>query len=172
MIIIILTALLTFAAFTILTRLLWTKRKDVKLKGSIPLMSLILITGLILLTLTGRLHWIIAAITAVLPFLRTAALMLVKLLGFQGLWLPFLRRLYSYKSQQRDSSKKYSSSPRNDSSLSKEEALEILGLSGNPDKNEIIMAHRKLIQKIHPDRGGSTYLAQKLNEAKRVLTDG
>ena len=172
MIIIILTALLTLAAFAILTRLLWTKRKDLKFKGTVPLMSLILIAGLILLTVTGRLHWIIAAITAALPFLRAGTIMLVKLLGFRSLCLPFLRKIYNYaSSQHRDSSKTHTFNQPNHSSLSREEALEILGLSGNPEKDEIIMAHRKLIKKIHPDRGGSTYLAQKINEAKRVLTN-
>ena len=53
--------------------------------------------------------------------------------------------------------------------MSLEEAREILGLEANPTREQIIEAHRRLMQKVHPDRGGSTYLAQQLNEAKRVL---
>lgn len=55
------------------------------------------------------------------------------------------------------------------SSPSRDEALQILGLSGNPDRDEIIAAHRKLIQKLHPDRGGNDYLAARVNQAKDVL---
>ena len=53
--------------------------------------------------------------------------------------------------------------------MSLDEAREILGLGSNPSRDEIIEAHRRLMQKVHPDRGGSTYLAQQLNEAKRIL---
>jgi hypothetical protein len=52
---------------------------------------------------------------------------------------------------------------------SRDEALLILGLEGKPDKNEIITAHRRLIQKLHPDRGGNDYLASRINQAKEVL---
>ena len=57
------------------------------------------------------------------------------------------------------------------SSLNESQALEILGLKQNATRDQVVHAHRKLMQKLHPDRGGSTYLAAKVNEAKSILLE-
>lgn len=159
--VILLAAVMAGVAFVILTRLLWLAKRPARSTTVITLAALALIIGLAVLAATGRMHWIVAIGAAILPFLRRAFSMLR--------YLPIFKGLFGAYQKYGQSSAGGGSTSAGSSDMSLEQAREILGLDGNASRDEIIAAHRRLMQKVHPDRGGSTYLAQQLNEAKRVL---
>jgi len=57
------------------------------------------------------------------------------------------------------------------SEMTATEALHILGLSETPSREEVVEAYRKIMQQLHPDRGGNDYFAAKINQARDLLLE-
>ena len=234
-----------------IARYMWRKKGLSTKQISLKFMLYALATVLVLLMLTGRIHWVFAAAGAALPVIarflpllryvpllrglyrryqgsQTAAsggggqsssvqsrylrmilnhdsgdmdgeilagglqgrklseLPLDSLIGLlgefaddedsQALLQTYLDRMHSQWRDHADyASSTYGGDTRQNNPLgtatqmTAEEAYEILGVAADASKEQIIAAHRRLMQKLHPDRGGSSYLAVKINKAKEVL---
>ncbi|MBD3658059.1 MULTISPECIES: DnaJ domain-containing protein [Marinobacter] len=119
---------------------------------------------LLFMVLTGRVHVLTAAVAALIPLLRKAPALL-RLLSLAG------RRDQPGASGTAGDGAGAGQHQRAaaSSTMSRREACEILGVDEDCSADEVVTAHRRLMQKIHPDRGGNDYLAAKVNEAKSVL---
>jgi hypothetical protein len=209
------------------------KRRSEYIKLSLGV-AVVLVVGL---TLTGRMHWIGAALTGLLVGLRQLAPVLIRLFPMlaslrgtastpggghtstvetailrmqldhdtgelqgevlQGPYREWrlsemdrdqlqelyrycraedddsLQLLQSYLEQRYPGQEQFDSEPppagSGSGTMSRSEALAVLGLGEGADRDAIVAAHRKLMQKLHPDRGGNDYLAAKINQAKDLL---
>lgn len=148
------------------------------LKLLLPLLALVLL----LFVLTGKAHLLGILLAGLVPFLKNIAPFILRF-GPQ-----FLQKRQSQSDQHDTHESNSQNKPfepnqhehgrghsrthiqAQQGKMSRAEALSVLGLSDdNPTTEDIKNAHRRLMQKIHPDHGGNDYLAAKLNEAKKIL---
>lgn len=127
-----------------------------------PIALYISIGLMLFLALSGRLHWLFALIAATIPFAKRLLPMLR--------YLPLLRRWLGNHQSRREQGHHNQQAPANTGgTLSANEALAILEIDRPFNRDDITRAHRQLISKYHPDRGGSTYMAARVNQAKDLL---
>lgn len=134
------------------------KKKDATWKVFLGVAGVLLV----FMILTGRAHVLTAVFAALIPLVRRLPMM------FR--YLPLIRRFMGEQSRKPGAEQGTADRPPAASGqLSVSEACEVLGVSPDCSREEVIAAHRRLMQKIHPDRGGNDYLAAKVNEAKSVM---
>ena len=164
--------IIVLLAIAFLGYLLWKELKQRSAKqrrqlllrgGFFGLLAIILV-----LTATGRVHWIMAALAAMLPFAKILFSLLLRALPFLQVWMKH-RQSGTGPSNAGQSDNRHSAPPQTYSELSEDEAWKILGLEPDARREDIVLAHKRLIQKLHPDRGGNDYLAAKLNTARDLL---
>ncbi len=117
---------------------------------------LVLGLGLILLAATGKLNIIFAFIGSAIPLITRHLPNVLRILGI----------VKNIKSAQ---DKNQAPVPPPTQNITNKEALNILGLSQGASKQQITEAHKRLMQKNHPDKGGSAHIASQINQAKKIL---
>lgn len=109
------------------------------------------------LVLTGRAHWLMGVLAALLALVGRAAQL--------AQYFPLFKKIFDGVQAKQPPS----GQPNGNQLMTRQQAADFLGVGVNATPEEVRLAHKKLMQKIHPDRGGSDALAKQINEAKEVL---
>lgn len=111
-------------------------------------------------------HWLAVVGGVLLAGTRS----LLPLLRFLPLLRGFAARSGGARSEsERASGQADGAQGRKPARMSRQEALQVLGLDATASADDVRREYRRLMKKLHPDLGGSGYLAAKINEAKDVL---
>lgn len=87
----------------------------------------------------------------------------------QNLLMAYLDARFGEQWREQAGSSGQESGVSGNTDMTRSEALAVLGLDETASEDEITAAHKKLMQSLHPDRGGSEYLASKINQARDLL---
>lgn len=155
--------LVIIIAIAAIAYLLWFKIKKTKGEEKKKLIiwtvagSAIAVLGF--LAITGRLNFITAAITGAVAMLPKA----MQLLRY----LPVINKVRQQASNSNQQQNNHQAPSQ--TAMNQKQAFEVLGIKPDASKEEIIKAHKRMMQKVHPDRGGSDFLAAQINQAKDTL---
>lgn len=108
----------------------------------------------LVLVATGRAHWLMGVLAGLLALAGRVAQF--------AQYMPIFKKIFG------DDAIASPSAPTN-GKMTKQEAADLLGVEVTANHDEVRLAHKKLMQKIHPDRGGSDALAKQINQAKKTL---
>jgi hypothetical protein len=120
-------------------------------------LAAIVVLGLVA---SGRAHWLMGVLAALLAL----AGRLAQLAQFA----PIFKKIFG-DANATPNSDTNAGQPPNTSHMTRQQAEDLLGVDVNASHADIRMAHKRLMQKIHPDRGGSDALAKQINLAKDLL---
>lgn len=134
---------------------------------------LLVVGALAVLLLRFGMHWLVVAGGALIGVAR-ALLPLVRFAPLLGGVAKFFSRspTASFDQQPHSGGRARSESgPSRSSSarMSRQEALQVFGLTPEATPEDVRREYRRLMKRVHPDPGGSSYLAAKVNEARDVL---
>ena len=139
------------------------------LSGLIFLIFLILLTKYIISVEGKKIQRNINYLISIAAFIAGIVLLFRGIYHISGpllltsLWILRAKRIYDLFFKNRNNFN------NNAKVTSEDEAYKILGLDFDATKDDIISAHKELIRKNHPDKGGSDYLSSKVNEARDIL---
>ena len=135
----------------------WRKKPELERKAFAK-QTLLWITVVVILALvmTGRAHWLMGVLAALLALAGRVAKI--------AQYIPFFQELFGSPSSSQNQSVFHGTV------MTRQQAADVLGVAIDASDEDIRLAHKKLMQKMHPDRGGSDALAKQINLAKDTLT--
>lgn len=146
--------------------LMYTKGGEIK--ATIRTLALLAGGTGLLLVMTGKIHILGVLLAGLIPVVRTLAPWILRALP--TLIQKYLQRAQQHTPNPQQPHSTQRATPANQmNKMSIDEAYDVLNLKPDATKDEVIQRHKELIQKNHPDKGGSDYLAAKINLAKDII---